>query len=120
MKQSARVTRSFRRIFKIIYASRTLHRLSTTATEWASFTQLIQELASGNIRRNLFTQWELDLLLDLQLSRLRKSSRMDALRRYLKAVQLSQANGATEPPRFQTFMEQTMPKKAAAIGAGSD
>jgi hypothetical protein len=75
---------------------------------------LIQELVAGTVRRNLFTRWELDLLLDLQLSRLRKSSRADALRRYLRTVQQAQANGAAEPPRFSTFQEQVAPRKAAA------
>ena len=62
---------------------------------------------------------ELDLLLDLQLSRLRKSSRADALRRYLRAVQAAQASGASEPPRFQTFLLETAPRRAAATGGTS-
>jgi len=75
---------------------------------------------SGAVRRNMFTQWELDLLLDLQKARLRKSSRADALRRYLRTVQSSQASGANEPPRFSAFMEDSTPRKAVARGAGSN
>ncbi len=70
----------------------------------------------GVVRRNLFSRWELDLLLDLQLSRLRKSSRADALRRYQRIVQQAQAKGSPEPPRFSTFLEQTTTRKAAATG----
>jgi hypothetical protein len=107
--------------FKIICERQPLHRLSAaTATEWTSFTQLIQELVAGAVRRYKFSQWELDLLLDLQISQLRKSSRADALRRYLRMVLASQANGATEPPRFLTFMQDSGPRKAAATGAGSE
>jgi len=92
--------------------------LSATPTEWISYTQLIQELVVGAVRRNRFTQCELDLLLDLQLSKLRKSSRADSLRRYLKTVQAAQINGADEPPRFSAFLQQTSPRKAAASGSG--
>jgi len=90
--------------------------LSATPTEWISYTQLIQELVVGAVRRNRFTQCELDLLLDLQLSRLRKTSRADSLRRYLKTVQAAQANGADDPPRFSIFLQQTAPRRAAAGG----
>jgi hypothetical protein len=93
--------------------------LNVTPSEWTSYTQLIQELAGGTVRRNLFTQRELDLLLDLQTSNLRKSSRADALRRYLRAVQALQAQGAGEPPRFSAFLQETAPKRAAASGGAS-
>jgi hypothetical protein len=105
--------------FKIIRSVDPLQRLNASSSEWTSFTQLVQELVSGVVRRNQFTQWELDLLLDLQISRLRKSSRADALRRYLRVVQQAQINGASEPPKFLKFVEETMPRKAAASGGGS-
>jgi hypothetical protein len=117
--QVGRRFRSFRRIFKIFSAMRPLPRLSATPSEWTSLTQLIQELVGGIVRRNRFTQWELDLLLDLELSRLRKSSRGDALRRYLRTVQASQAQGVDEPPRFSTFLQEIAPRKAAASGGAS-
>jgi hypothetical protein len=91
--------------------------LKATPLEWTSFTQLIQELIGGTVRRNLFTQWELSLLLDLQLAKMRKSSRGDALRRYLRVVQQCQAQGADEPPRLAAFLEASAPRKAAAGGA---
>ena len=91
--------------------------LKATPSEWTSFTQLIQELIGGTVRRNLFTQWELSLLLDLQLAKMRKSSRGDALRRYLRVVQQCQAQGAEEPPRLAAFWEASAPRKAAAGGA---
>jgi hypothetical protein len=72
--------------------------------EWLSFSQLIQELIGGVIRRHIFSQWELDLLLDLQLSRMGKSARADMLRRYLKVVQQQEADGASTPPRLGLFL----------------
>ncbi len=69
---------------------------------------------SGTVRRNRFTQWELDLLLELQLTKLRKSARVDVLRRYLRAVQQCHALGVAEPPKFSVFLAQTPQRKAAA------
>jgi len=81
---------------------------------------LIQDLVGGAVRRNLFTQRELDLLLDVQTSKLRKSSRIDTLRRYLRAVQAAQAQGAEEPPRFSNFLVEHAPRKAAASGGAAN
>lgn len=74
-------------------------------SDWTSFNQLLHELIGGAIRRHTFTQWELELLLDLQMSRIRKSSRPDVLRRYLRAVQQHFAQGATVPLRLSAFLE---------------
>ena len=59
----------------------------------ASYSQLVQELINGSVRRHTFSQAELELLFDLQYSRLRKSSRPETLRRYLRTVQQQVANG---------------------------
>ena len=109
--------RLFRRIIKSFHLAHPLTNLSATPLEWTSFTQLIQELAGGSVRRNRFTQWELDFLLDVQTARLRKSARADALRRYLRAVQHSQLSGSLVPPAFLAFLAQTPHRKAAAGGA---
>jgi len=71
-----------------------------------SFSQFVQELIGGVVRRHTFTRLELDLLLDLQNCGLRKSSRPEVLRRYLKAVQQQFASDASNPPRFSHFLEQ--------------
>lgn len=73
--------------------------------DWAAFCQLVQQLIAGNVKRNTFTQWEMDLLLDLQMTRIRKSSRPEILRRYLKSVQLQTAAGDSAPRRFSQFFE---------------
>jgi hypothetical protein len=71
-----------------------------------SFNQLVQELISGTVQRHVFTQWELELLLDLQICPIRKCSRADVLRRYLKAVQLQFAEDASTLLRLSAFVEQ--------------
>ncbi len=74
-------------------------------SDLASFSQLIQELINGSVRRHTFTQSELELLFDLQTSKLRKSSKPEALRRYLRAVQ---QHPSTESAilRFSTFLDR--------------
>jgi hypothetical protein len=83
-------------------------------SDWTSFNQLLHELIGGAIRRHTFTQWELELLLDLQMSRIRKSSRPDVLRRYLRAVQQHFAQGATVPLRLSAFLESESQQRAGA------
>jgi hypothetical protein len=80
---------------------------------WPSYFHLIQELIDGAMRRHTFSPWELDLMLDLEVSRLRKSSRPDILRRYLRSVQAESAY-APQPTRFSAFMEtETLHRRAA-------
>ena len=75
-------------------------------TTWASYCHLVQQLAFGNVRRNTFTQWEMELLLDFQMARIRTSSRAETLRRYLRAVQQQLAQGQPVPQRFSHFIEE--------------
>ena len=90
--------------------------------EQTSYGQLVQEIIGGSIRRHTFTQWELELLFDLQTCRVRKSSRPDVLRRYLRAVQQQFSKGATSPLRLSEFIEvesgkRPMPEAASPSGA---
>ena len=78
----------------------------------ASFSQLVQELITGSVRRHTFTPYELELLLDLQQSRLRKSSKPDVLRRYLRAVQQQFAEQSSLL-RLSAFLERENEKRAA-------
>src|SRR3954464_14819847 len=92
---------------------RSRHCLTVTDPRFTfvSFSQLVQELISGTVRRHTFTQSELELLLDLQNSRIRKSSKPDVLRRYLRAAQLqfAQQNSLL---RFSNFMEREAAPRA--------
>ena len=73
--------------------------------DWSSYSQLIQQLITGAVRRNVFSQWEMRLLLDLQNARIRKTSRPEVLRRYLKAVEQQHNSGAAAPLQFSSFFE---------------
>ncbi len=80
--------------------------------DWSSFQRLVQDLITGAVRRHTFTQWELEFLLDLQNSRLRKSSRDGALRKYLRVVHLHHTEGTPEPPRLSAFLASEFPPRA--------
>ena len=73
--------------------------------DWESYCQLIQDLAGGTVRRNKFTRCEMELLLDAQMAHIRRSSRPDVLRRYLRTTQQQQSSGAHLPQRFSRFVE---------------
>jgi hypothetical protein len=100
-----------------------VYYLSVTDTQGkcpdlASFSQLVQELITGSVRRHTFTPWELELLLDLQRSRLRKSSKPDALRRYLRALQQHFVDNSSLL-RLSTFLERENEKRAASNNASA-
>jgi hypothetical protein len=88
----------------------------TIRPDWSSFYRLVQDLISGVVRRHTFNQWELEFLLDLQGSRLRRSSRDSVLRRYLRSVQQQNAEGTPEPTRLCAFLEREYPARSAATG----
>ncbi|MGQ9634290.1 MAG: hypothetical protein ACUVXB_08580 [Bryobacteraceae bacterium] len=52
----------------------------------ARFQRLIRELLKGEIKRNTFQPWEIELLLDIESCNLRLPSRENVLRRWEKAV----------------------------------
>ncbi|HLH02833.1 MAG TPA: hypothetical protein VKX25_08685 [Bryobacteraceae bacterium] len=83
-------------------------------SDWAAYCQLVQQLIGGPVRRNVFTPWEMRLLLDLQMTRMRKSSRPEVLRRYLRTVEQQAASGAAAPMRFSEFFESD-PRSRRAV-----
>lgn len=74
-------------------------------TDLVSYSQLVQELINGSVRRHTFSQAELELLFDLQNSRIRKSSRPETLRRYLRAAQQQVAAEGTLL-RLSSFLDR--------------
>lgn len=91
-------------------------------SDLASFTQLLQELIGGVVQRHVFSRPELELMLDLETCRLRKSARTDVLRRYLKTVQQQFAEGAASPLRLSVFLhreaQQRLTRGASRRAAG--
>lgn len=70
-----------------------------------SYLQLIQDIIGGTVRRHTFTRMELDLLLDVQASRMRKTAKNEVLRRYLRATQQQFATEGSVSLRFARFWE---------------
>ena len=80
--------------------------MKSDRSELTSLNQFVHEIISGTVRRNTFTQWELELLLDLQTCRVRKSSRPDILKRYVRAVQHHHSQGAPDSLRLSQFLDR--------------
>ena len=70
------------------------------------FNRLLRELLRGQINRNTFRPWEVELLLDIESCNLRDSSRENTLRRYQKAVQRQLLRGVTPPMKLSEFLSR--------------
>jgi hypothetical protein len=79
----------------------------------AQFNRLILELLRGNMRRNTFRPWEVELLLDIEGCSLRESAKRETLKRYQKAVQRQMEKGARTPLKLSEYLENVKSKKAA-------
>jgi hypothetical protein len=77
----------------------------------AQFNRLIQELLRGNMHRNTFRPWEVELLLDIEACNLRDSSRRETLRRYQRAVQRHMEKGARLPLKLSEYLDAVKSKK---------
>ena len=70
----------------------------------SQFNRLIRELLRGQINRNTFRPWEVELLLDVESCGLREASKASTLRRYQKAVQRQMERGATAPVKLSEYL----------------
>ena len=87
--------------------------LPDSETVLAQFNRLIQELLRGNMHRNTFRPWEIELLLDIESCNLRESSKRETLRRYQKAVQRHMDKGARLPLKLSEYLEAVKTKRNA-------
>ncbi|HEY7336412.1 MAG TPA: hypothetical protein VH639_16085 [Bryobacteraceae bacterium] len=95
--------------------------LPDSETILAQFNHLMQELVSGEVRRNSFRPWEIDLLLDMESCDLREPSRRVILQRYQKAVRRQMTKGARLPMKLSEYMEAAHAKRAVnRRGPGPD
>jgi hypothetical protein len=86
----------------------------------AQFNRLIQELLRGNMHRNTFRPWEIELLLDIESCSLREAHKRDTLRRYQKAVQRHMEKGARKPLKLSEYLAGVKAKRTGATeGAAS-
>ncbi len=79
----------------------------------AQFNRLIQELLRGNMHRNTFRPWEVELLLDIESCSLRESAKRETLKRYQRAVQRHMEKGARLPIKLSEYLESVKAKRAA-------
>jgi hypothetical protein len=68
------------------------------------FNRLMQELIRGNMNRNTFQPWEIEILLDLEACQIREPVKRETLRRYQKAVQRAMEKGAPTPLRLSEYL----------------
>ena len=64
----------------------------------------MQELIRGNMNRNTFQPWEIEILLDIEACQIREPVKRETLRRYQKAVQRSMEKGAPMPLRLSEYL----------------
>src|ERR1700721_1739702 len=83
----------------------------------AQFNRLIQELLRGNMHRNTFRPWEIELLLDIESCNLREASKRETLKRYQKAVQRHMEKGPRLPLKLSEYMEAVKAQRGAQAPA---
>lgn len=79
----------------------------------ARFNRLIQDLLRGNMNRNTFRPWEIEILLDIEACNVREGLKRETLKRYQKAVQRSMEKGAPTPLKLSEYLGQRGRKAAA-------
>lgn len=72
----------------------------------AQFRRLMNELLTGNLHRNTFQSWEIELLLDIEGCRLRESQRERVLRRYQKAMEERIRKTGAMPLKLSEFLKR--------------
>ncbi|MGD1090541.1 MAG: hypothetical protein ABSB35_00975 [Bryobacteraceae bacterium] len=85
----------------------------------AQFNRLIQELLRGNMHRNTFRPWEIELLLDIESCNLREASKRETLKRYQKAVQRQMEKGGRLPLKLSEYLEGVKTKRATPAPVAS-
>jgi hypothetical protein len=83
----------------------------------AQFNRLIHELLRGNLTRNTFRPWEVDLLLDIEACALREASRRETLRRYQRAVQRQMEKSGGVPMKLSEYLELVKTKRKGGDAA---
>ena len=92
-----------------------LDSLPDSDTVLAQFNRLVGELLRGNVNRNTFRPWEIDVLLDIEVCNLRDSNKRETLRRYQKANQRYMEKGARLPLKLSEYLEAQKVRRAAQV-----
>ncbi len=86
----------------------------------AQFNRLMTEMIKGNLHRNTFRPWEIELLLDIEACTIRENNRKDVLRRYQRAVQRHMEKGASLPLKLSEYLEAVRAKRAKQEAKNQD
>jgi hypothetical protein len=68
------------------------------------FKRLIGEIMRGEVVRNNFHPWEIEILMDLQACELESRRRVEILRQYQRAVERQMETGAGPPMKLSEFL----------------
>ncbi len=77
------------------------------------FNRLMQELIRGNMKRNTFHPWEIEILLDIEACQVREPVKRETLRRYQRAVQRAMEKGARTPFPLSEYLSSKKTSEAA-------
>ena len=69
------------------------------------FRRLVGELMRGEMARNSFQPWEVDILLDVESCSVESRQRLEILRRYQKAVEKQMETGPGPPMKLSEFLQ---------------
>jgi hypothetical protein len=69
------------------------------------FRRLVSELMRGEMARNSFQPWEVDILLDVESCSVESRQRLEILRRYQKAVEKQMETGPGPPMKLSEFLQ---------------
>lgn len=83
----------------------------------ARFNRLIQDVMRGDWRRNSFTSWEMELLLDIHACHKELAVRRDLLPRYQKAVQRQLFRRREMPMTLSAYVESLRERQAMRVAA---
>lgn len=68
------------------------------------FRRLISDVLRGQLSRNTFTPWEIEVLLDLQACEIEPRRRAEIFRQYGRAVEKQLESGPGPPMRLSHFL----------------
>jgi hypothetical protein len=91
-------------------ASNPLHRASAYRAE-----RLLAALLKNNFGRNVFAQWEIDMLVDITTCDLPKPTFTKALKGYVALIRRLRDDEVLEFPKFSEFVRAMEQKKALRI-----
>jgi len=80
------------------------------------FRRLFSELMKGEILRNNFLPWEIDILLDFEACELPSRRRLEILRQYQRAVERQMESGPGPPMLLSHFLVLRERRRASASG----